>query len=86
MTKKHIGAGDTVTLTSKEWAGHVGIVSQPISEASPGHVLVNKEGYILGISAALEDLMPADKSSEGYAQLAYNLIKLGSYVIEQGLL
>ena len=86
MFKENLGIGDIVRLTSEEWVGYVGIVSQPITEASPGHVLVYRAGSVLGVSAAIDDGVPADKNTEGYAQLAYNLITLGSHVIEQGLL
>lgn len=86
MSKENLEISDIVRLTTDEWVGYVGIVSQPITEASAGHVLVYRAGSILGVSAAMDDVMPADKSTEGYAQLAYNLITLGSHVIEQGLL
>jgi hypothetical protein len=86
MSKSNFEIGDIVKFIAKEWADNTGIVSQPISEASPGHVLVHKDGFILGVTAARDEVVPADKSSAGYVQLAYNLIKLGSHVIEQGLL
>jgi hypothetical protein len=38
------------------------------------------------VEASLEDVKPADASSEGFAQLGYQLIKLGSHVIEQKLI
>jgi len=34
----------------------------------------------------LGDIMGADEASEGFAQLAYQMIRLGSAVIEQRLL
>jgi hypothetical protein len=55
-------------------------------EDHAGHVLVYKEGYILGIQVSLQVVLPAAHSSEGFAQLAYNLIQLGSRVIEARLL
>ena len=51
-----------------------------------GHVLVHKDGCIFGVKASIEDVVLADISSQGFAQLAYNLIKLGSHVIEQKLI
>jgi hypothetical protein len=86
MTNEYMGIGDIVRFTTEERAGHVGIVSQPISKTSAGQVLVYSAESILGVPAAKDDVKPAEKSTEGYAQLAYNLIKLGSHVIEWGLL
>lgn len=86
MSEVKFRIGDIVTLTSKKWVGQVGIVSQPISESDPGHVLVSVAGSVLGVSASMEEVVLADKNSEGHAQLAFNLIKLGSHVIERGLL
>ena len=86
MSKITLEIGDIFRLETGEWAGKIGIVSKPITIQSAGHVLVYGKGYILGVPASMNDLKPADKSSKGYAQLATNLIKLGSYVIEQGLL
>ena len=86
MSKISLENGDIVGLETGEWVGEIGIVSKPITIQIAGHVLVYGEGYILGVPASMDDLKPADKSSKGYAQFATNLIKLGSYVIEQGLL
>ena len=86
MSKENLEISDIVRLTSEEWVGYVGIVSQPITEASAGHVLVYKAGNIIGVPALIDGVVPADKKTEGYALLAYNLIKLGSNVIEKGLL
>jgi hypothetical protein len=86
MSSRNFEIGDLVKLTTEEWDGFVGIVTQPITEDSAGHVLVHKNGYILGVRVSIGDVLPADKSSEGFAQLAYNLIKLGSHVIEERLI
>lgn len=86
MSNKDLQIGDIVRLTTEGWAGNFGIVSQPITESMAGHVLVHRDGYILGVNTTLDEVVPADSSSKGYVQLAYNLIKLGSIVIEQGLL
>jgi hypothetical protein len=86
MSNRNLKIGDLVKLTTEEWNGFVGIVTQPITEDSAGHVLVEKAGYILGIRVSIGDVLPADKSSQGFAQLAYNLIKLGSHVIEKRLI
>lgn len=86
MAQGQLAIGDVVRLTTGDLAGAIGIVSRPITDTSPGHVLINHEGVILGVNASLSEVTPAEKTSEGYAQLAYNSIKLGSYVIEQGLL
>jgi hypothetical protein len=85
-SKGQIKIGDIVRISSAEFDGETGIVSKPITETSSGHVLVYSGGYIQGATVSIDEVLPADKTSEGYAQLAYSLIKLGSLVIEQGLL
>jgi hypothetical protein len=86
MTKSDLGIGDIVRIEKGEWAGYIGIVSKPVTGQQTGHVLVYGSGYIQGLPVSLAEVSPAEKASKGYAQLAYNLIKLGSKVIEQGLL
>jgi hypothetical protein len=86
MTKERYERGDLVMLQSEEFVGMAGIVSLPISAGERGHVLVQREGAIQGIAASLADVAPAGESSTGFAQLGYQLIKLGSYVIEQKLI
>lgn len=86
MSKNDLGIGEIVRIESGEWAGNIGIVSKPVTAQQTGHVLVYGSGYIQGLPVSWDDVRPADKASRGYAQLAYNLIKLGSKVIEQGLL
>lgn len=78
--------GDLVTLHGNEWNGFVGVVSQAITEEQPGHVLLQKDGCIIGISVSIQDVILADSGKQGFAQLAYQLIKLGSNVIEKRLL
>ena len=86
MSIKEFNAGDLVKVLKEEWAGSAGIVTQPISKEITGHVLVHKDGVILGLDASSKDVDPAGESSEGFAQLGYQLIKLGSHVIEQKLI
>jgi len=86
MRQKCLEAGDLVKVLTKDWQGLVGVVSQAITEDRPGHVLVYNDDCIFGIKAYLRDVTPADSSDQGFAQLAYHLIKLGSHVIEQRLL
>ena len=86
MSRKKLDTGDLVKLTTGDWNGLVGIVTQPITDESAGHVLVHKAGHVLGVKASIKDVVLADKSSEGFTQLAYNLIKLGSHVIEKRLI
>jgi len=85
MSKGNLEIGDVVRLTTGEWQGTSGVVSRPISKGAIGHVLVHKSGYILGVDASMEEVEIVDGSGEGFAQLAYNLIKLGSHVIEKTL-
>jgi hypothetical protein len=86
MSKGNLEIGDLVQLTTAEWAGAVGIVTQPITSERTGHVLIHQAGCVLGVQASREDVVPADSRSQGFAQLAYNLIKLGSHVIERRLI
>ena len=64
----------------------VGIVTEPIAEDSPGHVLTVREGAVVGMDVALEATTPAGPDSNGFVQLAHQLIRLGSYVIEERLI
>ena len=86
MPKRSLKIGDLVILTKQQWHGFTGVVSLPITEESTGHVLVYADGHILGVEVSSEDVVLADESSEGFAQLAYALIKLGSHVIEKRLI
>jgi len=86
MSKINLEVGDLVKTLRSEWAGSVGIVTKSITEKSTGHVLLHKDGIIIGVEASLEDVEPVDESNEGFAQLGYQLIKLGSHVIEQKLI
>lgn len=86
MSNNNLKTGDLVKIIGGEWAGLVGIVTLSISEQAKGHVLVHKVGSILGMDASIDDVEIANESSEGFAQLGYHLIKLGSHVIEQKLI
>ena len=84
--QKSLQMGDLVTLMAKDWNGLVGVVSQAITEEHPGHVLVYKDNSIIGIKVSIQEVILANSSDQGFAQLAYHLIKLGSHVIEKRLL
>jgi hypothetical protein len=86
MSKRSLEYGDLVKIKIEEASEWVGIVTQPITEQSPGHVLIHKDGYILGVKVTIDDVVPAEMNTQGFAQLAYNLIKLGSHVIEKKLI
>jgi len=86
LSKRNLEIGDLIKMTSGEASGCVGIVTQPVTEQSPGHVLIHKDGYILGVKVTIDDFELVDINTEGFVQLAYNLIKLGSHVIEKKLL
>ena len=86
MARNNLEVGDLVEILSGDYAGNVGIVSMPITEQLPGHVLVHKDGFILGRDVSIDAIQDVDESSEGFAQLGYFLIKLGSHVIEKKLL
>jgi hypothetical protein len=86
MAKQNFQIGEMIKMVSDDWKDFSGIVSQPITEDSVGHVLLQKDGCILGVKATIKDVVHADSNCEGFAQLAYNLIKLGSHVIEDRLI
>jgi len=86
MTRKNLAIGDLVKIMRGDWSGSVGIVTRPITEQNIGHVLVYIDKSIIGIDAAINDIALVDQQSEGFAQLGYHLIKLGSHVIEQKLI
>ena len=86
MSKRNLEIGDLVTVLHQDWQGDVGIVTHPITQDHPGHVLIHQDGSVFGVSVSLEDVTLADESSEGFAQLAYTLVKLGSHVIEARLI
>lgn len=66
--------------------GGVGVVTSPISAQTPGHVLTLHGDELVGVPTTLEDVYLAAERHEGFAQLAYHLIKLGSHVIEGRLI
>jgi hypothetical protein len=78
--------GVLVTLLAGDWKGLAGIVSQPITEDRPGHVLVQKDGWILGVPVLIDDVAPAERGREEFVRLAYRLIELGSQGIEARLI
>jgi hypothetical protein len=86
LTEKHLETGDLVIVLLEGWKDLVGIVSQPVTPDHPGHVLVHRDGCIFGVQVTPGDVVPAGGSHEGFAQLAYNLIQLGSHVIEARLI
>jgi len=55
MSKVNLNTGDLVKFTAGEWGGLVGIITQPITTDRSGHVLVYKDGHILGVEASIDD-------------------------------
>jgi hypothetical protein len=86
MPTKSFKLGDMVTLSVKGWEGLHGVVSRPIVEGNKGHVLVHRDAHILGVDVSTDDVNLVEERGEGFTQLAYNLIKLGSHVIEKALI
>ncbi|MFQ5554098.1 MAG: hypothetical protein ACE5GC_01845 [Acidimicrobiia bacterium] len=84
--ERELAVGDLVTLRGGEGPGAAGVVGQPITERSAGTVLTCRDGHVTGVAARLEDVDAADEDGEGFAQLAYALVKLGSHIIERRLL
>jgi hypothetical protein len=86
MPGKSYQVGDMVLLSKDEWRGESAVVSSPVKPGKAGHVLLLKEGHIRGVSVSVEDISLADEEAQGFAQLASNLIKLGSHVIEKRII
>lgn len=86
MSTNSFKPGDMVTLSAKGWEGMSGIVSRPMVEGSNGHVLVHRDGHVLGVDVSIDEVSLAGEHSKGFVQLAYNLIKLGSHVIEKAII
>lgn len=86
MSQDTYQIGDMVVLVTGDLRGSSAIVSAPIEPGKDGHVLLIKDGCLLGISVSTADVTGIDESSQGFAQIAYKLIKLGSHVIEKTLI
>ena len=86
MSKEQFIFGDLVLLIAGDFEGTAGIVSKPYTEEKGGHVLIHKDGNVLGIACTIDEVKLADEKSSGFAQLAYSLIKLGSHVIDKKLI
>ena len=78
--------GAMVTLRNGSRRGQAAVVSKAISEGKPGTVLILDDASLVGLDVSLEDVDRAAEDSHGFAQLAYQLIKLGSHVIEHRLI
>ena len=86
MSDQVLVSGVLVKLTSPGKTGLVGIVTKAISQSTPGYILFLENGILQGMQATIDDVVVSDQSTAGFAQLAYNLIKLGSHVIEKKLI
>lgn len=86
MSQDVYKVGDMVLLSTDEWQGQSAVVCAPAKPGQDGHVLVLSGGFILGVSVSVEDITLADEDARGFAQLASNLIKLGSHVIEKRII
>jgi len=86
MADENYQLGELVTFVSGEWAGFAGVVSWPITKEDAGYVLIHSEGRVAGVSTTYEDIMPADETAKGFTQLAYQLIKLSSRLIEKAIM
>ena len=86
MSKNSYQVGDMVILATDEWQGQSAVVCAPAKPGQDGHVLLLSDGFIRGVSVSVEDITLADEDARGFAQLASNLIKLGSHVIEKRII
>ena len=86
MADENYQLGELVSFISGEWVGFAGVVSWPINKEDAGYVLVHSEGRVAGVSTSYEDIKPADETAKGFTQLAYQLIKLSSQIIENAIM
>ena len=86
MSQDTYKVGDIVVLSAENWRDKSAVVSSPVDVGKAGHVLLIKDGSVIGVSASVDDVSAADEGSQGFAQLAKKLIELGSHVIEKTLL
>lgn len=78
--------GDLVKLAGEGAEGSPAVVSRAIGPGQPGHVLVAGVKGVEGVDVTWEQVAEADETDDGFAQLAYRMIKLGSHVIESRLI
>lgn len=86
MSQEQFKIGDMIVLESGELRGWTAVISRPIEAGSIGHALLHVDGHIIGVDVSADDVRAVERGAQGFAQLAYSLIKLGSHVIEQGLI
>lgn len=75
--------GDLIQFRTEPHKGEVAVVSNPGDEHSTGHVITLCGGHLRGVDVTENDVAPVGPGSNGFAQLANTLIKLGSHVIEE---
>jgi acetyltransferase-like isoleucine patch superfamily enzyme len=78
--------GDLIQFRTGPHRGEVAIISNPVDAGSGGHAITLRDGCLYGVDVTMGEIVPASSASEGFAQLANNLIKLGSHVIEDRLI
>ena len=86
MSQNTYKVGDMVVLSMDEWQGQSAVVCAPVKPGQDGHILVLSDGFLRGVSVSVEDITLAEEDARGFAQLASNLIKLGSHVIEKRII
>ena len=86
MSQDSCAFGDLVVVTAGEGQGRTAVVSQPISREAAGSVLFESETWITGRAVALDDVRPAGEGTRGATQLAHQLLKLSSLLIERNVL
>ncbi|HEY46845.1 MAG: hypothetical protein AMJ88_06815 [Anaerolineae bacterium SM23_ 63] len=86
MADENYQLGKLVTFVTGDWAGLSGVVSWLITKEDAGYVLVCLEGQVAGVPTSFEEIVPADEAAKGFTQLAYQLIKLSSLLIETAIM
>ncbi|MDO8056716.1 MAG: hypothetical protein Q6361_07635 [Candidatus Hermodarchaeota archaeon] len=86
MVNENFQVGELVKITNGEWKGFTGVVSWPVSKQDKGYVLVQSDGKVAGVLTSHDEIEPTDRSAQGFTQLAYQLIRLSSYLIEKAIM
>lgn len=79
----HCKVGDLVVHKS---SGVFGVISSAEDSRGTGQMLTLRHGSLVGMAVDWHDIRPATDADTGAAQLAHELIRLGSHIIEKRLI
>ncbi|HZY30261.1 MAG TPA: hypothetical protein VFF86_01335 [Candidatus Methylomirabilis sp.] len=75
--------GDLVVYTS---SGELGVISSAGDSRGKGQMLILRRRSLVGMAVDWHDIRLATDADTGAAQLAHELIRLGSHIIEKRLI